>query len=372
MMYFQGREIRSDEETKGEAFKYMVSAALIYRVPLMVLYAGKNCYIPFIHVKMSSMVSLTLYILLVFLNAFFFVFALDHERRMFNSLKAASIPPFISLLVHYSSAHRMIVGILASLFFLTLVVPGVTFFWKWFGGVIQHKRLKKKKVFRRLFRGAYESQTIIATVSVSIFAILALLFPFVRRFDVLQPTLDAEVYQLDDKESSIIDVMEAHTEDLQMLNDEIYPTLSKQERLDALQILLNCECTYMGLDDCPLQIRDMQDCQAGYYSNSEDVIAISEDNVMEESPHWIISVVCHEAYHKYQYHCLDYIEANGLDINDPVFMREKQWKKEFENYNTVTDESSEEDINRYLVQDCEISADDYGWEQMNIIINYLN
>lgn len=85
---------------------------------------------------------------------------------------------------------------------------------------------------------------------------------------------------------------------------EYFGQLSMEEQLEWMETIAKIECRYLGmLDSIPnIRIQDCGDDVLGYYSFNEGCIAIDDDLVKSGDGYYILSVMEHELYHRYEHY----------------------------------------------------------------------
>lgn len=171
---------------------------------------------------------------------------------------------------------------------------------------------------------------------------------------------------------------ESNKESLKKLSEEIYPTLSFDERVIALQEVLNIECEYLGLEPVQLVVMSLKEKGlGGFYWDEARTIAIEISYVVdnEESLNALYALL-HEVHHVMQYECVreyEKIKENG-EINERllIFREFEKWEKEFENYCSVEEATALGDISLYENQAIEQAADAYAEEWLLPYWNFIN
>jgi len=170
---------------------------------------------------------------------------------------------------------------------------------------------------------------------------------------------------------------ETNKESLKLLSGENYSQLNNQERLNALQELINIECEYLGVEPCQLKMEELEESVAAQYGEMDRSISISPKYVEANVSIYAIEVLLHEMYHCYQYDCVRNYErmlAAGLqpDMELKYYRDCAQWLKEIENYYDCKDVSYFDDYYRYASQSIEITADQYSNEWAEYYWEYIN
>lgn len=146
-------------------------------------------------------------------------------------------------------------------------------------------------------------------------------------------------------------------ETLCLLKDDAWAGLSLEERLGVLQTVANIEQRYLGLShELNVGTKTLEEGVLGCYDESEHLILISVDCLLNESSHKCVEVTCHECRHAYQialtyaYQSLDAKYRTLL-----LFTDVQSYEMEFCNYIDADD-----DIYGYISQRCESDAYLYG------------
>lgn len=85
---------------------------------------------------------------------------------------------------------------------------------------------------------------------------------------------------------------------------EYFDQLSAEEQIEWMKTIARIECRYLGiLDSIPdIRIQECGDDVLGYYSFNEDCIAVDDDLVASGDGYYVLSVMEHELYHRYQHY----------------------------------------------------------------------
>lgn len=151
--------------------------------------------------------------------------------------------------------------------------------------------------------------------------------------------------------------IEQYRDDLMGLRPKQWRNLTPQERLNLLQIVANIEQQSLGIaTDTRISAANLTSFYYGFYRDWTGEIAVTIDALMAESPEKVISTVCHEIYHNYQYKLVDLYETvDDASRQLRLFDRAERYGYEFENYN-----SGAEDMEAYRRQACEADAREYA------------
>lgn len=144
-----------------------------------------------------------------------------------------------------------------------------------------------------------------------------------------------------------------------LLQDELWETLTAQQKLDVLQTIANIEQRYLGLpNELNVAAGNLRDGVLAYYTDNTHEVIISFDSLLNDSSWELLNSVCHEAYHSYQHRLVDaYSSADKTTKSLRIFRKASSYADEFSNYI-----SGETDFCSYYSQDCESDARDYAEE----------
>ncbi len=145
---------------------------------------------------------------------------------------------------------------------------------------------------------------------------------------------------------------------LSQLDEQIWSTLSTQEKLDVMQTVANIEKNYLGLPhELTIETEDLEGETLGSYWDFHYVIKIDSEHLENSMAKDVLDTICHEAYHAYQHRLVDiYNQSSPEDKDLLMFEDVKKYKEEFElNYVNGVDGFTE-----YYSQQCEIDAREYA------------
>lgn len=142
-----------------------------------------------------------------------------------------------------------------------------------------------------------------------------------------------------------------------LLQDELWETLTVQQRLDVLQTIANIEQRYLGLpNELNVGAANLKQGKIAYYTDLTHEIIISIDSLLYDSSWELLDSVCHEAYHSYQHRLVDAYNASDENTKSlRIFRKASSYANEFGNYI-----NGDEDFSVYYSQDCENDARDYA------------
>ncbi len=132
-------------------------------------------------------------------------------------------------------------------------------------------------------------------------------------------------------------------ENVEMINKLEYNswiTLDIYQKLDVLQTVVDIESYHLGIPyDLTIGVDYLDENVLGFYRNSNKLIAIDTEHLLEGFPEDILETVCHEVYHAYQYSLVDAYSQMGEEYKNlalfsdiEVFVEEISDKEEHESF----------------------------------------
>ncbi len=156
-----------------------------------------------------------------------------------------------------------------------------------------------------------------------------------------------------------------------MLNQEIWQSLSIKERLDVLQTIANMERDYLGLPhELNIIAESMDEQTQGYYLDTQYLIAVNLAHIEYSPAIDVIKTVCHEAFHALQHREVELF--NRLDETSQnllLFDDTRQYKAEFANIRNI---DSSKNFTEYYLQRTEHNARIYADEAVNRYMEMLD
>ncbi len=146
--------------------------------------------------------------------------------------------------------------------------------------------------------------------------------------------------------------MDENMDSMVKLLPENWKTLSNEEKMDVLQILVNIESRFLGLDK-PVHItaRRLEEGLNGFYEDSKGLIVINVD-LLAKNPDKVVKTVTHEGRHASQYTLVRIYDQLDEAQQKSIYMYNASiYKDEFKNY-----QDGDEDFFRYYAQRCEADA----------------
>ena len=212
----------------------------------------------------------------------------------------------------------------------------------------------------------------ILTVSVATNFFLYINYNYLEEVSYKDASLmDNEVYACEYGISDIGDIMDKYKDELVYLKKENYKNLTREERLKYLKVLLECSLKSLGCSqEISLVSEAMNKNIDGYFDGNNMLIALNNENLMQDSPYTIICTVLHESYHAYQYECVRYMKDNNID-DTFLYYEVRQWDYEFMYYKDVDSDDEIEEYKKYRCQWCESSAFHYEQQWRDFVVEYI-
>lgn len=140
------------------------------------------------------------------------------------------------------------------------------------------------------------------------------------------------------------------------LREEVWETLSIDEKMHTLQTIANIESHFLGLPhELNLQIESLDENVLAHYVETTHSISLNI-NCFDGSAHEILDSLCHEAYHAFQHRLVDAYDSVDPEYqNLMIFNNAERFKNEFKHYRR-----GEDDFIEYYLQSCEQTARTYG------------
>lgn len=158
-------------------------------------------------------------------------------------------------------------------------------------------------------------------------------------------------------------------EHLKVFVDGSWETLSNEQKVDALQRIVNIECTYLGCEALPIAADTLPDGEGGHYDPIQKKIFIDYELLESNDSEKCVMSVIHEVRHRYQDELVSSINwnfKNAHKLRD--LLKANSWKNNYDNYL----ESSEVGEERYFYQPVEYDAYSYSLTQTEEYFNQMN
>ncbi|MBR4514158.1 MAG: hypothetical protein IKO61_04665 [Lachnospiraceae bacterium] len=359
---------RADQFNKGVMVGYTMLLSLIFRYVFAILFKGFYIVSVFGVRVQSELISLAWLMCISLAVTLLYVFVLDGERTLTEGV-------WLALVVPAGSAAVYIAGIIGYIYkWMPLMVClwytvsfAVSVFKRVLYARANGKRLKKLKTFRFSFWEAFGSFREEVLPIMVLFSILTGVFnPVVRK----NFTSLADVSTAIPKQTEMESLIEEHAEELKVLEETVYSSLDRKQRINALQVLVNIHLAYLGCSDEVrlVSTKDLPEYTGGCYDSVNRCIFVNDSLLMEDDPTYFVSrVIPHECRHAFQDECIRKIDEYDKTGNDPMYRIIREFEYNQSNY---IDYDPEEygSYTEYVQQPLETDANCYmqGWEDYMI------
>ena len=150
---------------------------------------------------------------------------------------------------------------------------------------------------------------------------------------------------------------------LAKLNEEIWKTLPREEKLEVLNAVGEIEACHLRMEwDLTIEAIEMPEGVYASYYDKERKIRFSEKVLDEASPYDCVLSIAHEVYHAYTYRVIDAYDQLDEDSKRLLFFTDvERMKSEFEHY-----AGSYSKYQDYYNQVCEQQAREYSEERAKL------
>ena len=120
---------------------------------------------------------------------------------------------------------------------------------------------------------------------------------------------------------------------LAVFGEESWETMFLDEKMDALQHLLNLEAAYLKIEPMALKTAELGEDTVALCYFDHGIVYISFEHLKDGEPLDCIEIICHEAYHAYQHTVVGNLDfADDFVNTSPYFENARKWRDNFENY----------------------------------------
>lgn len=228
------------------------------------------------------------------------------------------------------------------------------------GGYIMQRQIKRRNYYRKTIRSA------ILTIAGATQRIMGLGFlvilivaggNFLFGSSIIQSSVKPSVTS-----DSYNQLLSESAETIALLDENIWTSLTVQEKAGALQIIANLERSYLGIsNELNVSVANLEEEGLwGYYDDSTHEIVIDMDLFLNGSVQDSLRCLVHEAFHSFEHRMVDlYKEIDSSNKNLWIFRKVNIYAEEFEHYNDGEDTYSD-----YYEQQCETDARAYAEERI--------
>lgn len=160
---------------------------------------------------------------------------------------------------------------------------------------------------------------------------------------------------------------------LSLLREETFQNMTPEEKLQAMQGIVELEMISFGIDRVSLSAIPIEnENEAGYFDVGGSSIFIS-DRLLEEgiSAQDCLNTVLHECYHAYELSCIRELGRRRWGWELRLYEKALAWQEDILAYRTVGDAPSWEEYDAYYGQTVEEDARIYATERGRTYLEYI-
>lgn len=141
-----------------------------------------------------------------------------------------------------------------------------------------------------------------------------------------------------------------------LLQEDSWAKLDATERLNVMKVIADIEANYLGIPKVSICTEVLDEHTFGHYNNSTRTITLNLSYLTTASARTMLTTVCHESYHAYQYRLVELYEGLKAEDKDLLLFNEAaQYRDEFANYVDGSD-----NYYTYSRQWCEADSEEYA------------
>lgn len=141
-----------------------------------------------------------------------------------------------------------------------------------------------------------------------------------------------------------------------LLQEDRWSQLDAAERLYVMKVIADIEANYLGIPKVSICTEVLDEHTFGHYNNSTRTITLNLSYLTTANAHTMLTTVCHESYHAYQYRLVELYEGLKAEDRDLLLFNEAaQYRDEFANYVDGSD-----NYYAYSRQWCEADSEEYA------------
>ena len=128
--------------------------------------------------------------------------------------------------------------------------------------------------------------------------------------------------------------LESHKEDLALLAEDRWESLSLQQKLGVMQVIINVESSYLGIPiELSASCMNLDENVLSAYASSRQTVLFDSNTLSNGSSYESLNCALHEVRHAYQHTLVDvYNEVDPAYQNLLVFRGVGEVAEEFQNY----------------------------------------
>lgn len=343
----------------------MVSSVILEFLPLfflLVLQFVSDIYIPHLELNISKWWFLIISQIFII---FFFIFEPSKKYYPSHLMKLAGklLPGEIVILVVFSQYHF---AISATIITICVFLPLVLYLLL---RIFVEKDLKRNKTIKKKCKKISVGTTIAFCVSLLLPTTISGAYLLITDKPLVQPTVDA--VSIVENSDQLINM---NIDKIRMLQEDKWPTLNTEQKIDILQTVINVETSYLGINPLKISSRKLEEYTLGNYDVVTNSINIDYDYLSTSTANECLKTVCHETRHAYQDSVIENFDwdnkksRTGLLYNEVVEWKASMARDEDDlSYNEYYYSSIEIDARSYAIkrvetyEHCIIKGDDLGF-----------
>lgn len=333
-----------------ERFKeYLYDDGVFYTALLFLIISGKTTlrYISYRSVVISSMTLLGIYWVLESLYGSVVMNSLKKKNLLWMVVIACSpwlVIRYIRWLATENPAARILLWVFGAYSLVILFQVAAHWFLK---------KGRKLKIFKRGLTKILSCLSLVALLGQG-----GYLWEFQRPPQTLASVKSAEEGKL----------WESNQDYLKNWKEEIYETLTDDEKRELFQKLVELECLYLGIEPMNVEVEQyLSNSLLGYYNHEDRIISISKE-MLEASREEAMETLLHESHHAYAHRAADSVSWKDKDLMELRMYKDAfRWKKGFENYT-----SSMYNYEDYYNNPVEVDARAYSEKWTPVYLEYVD
>ena len=301
-----------------------------------------------------------IYYTVFILNLILFYFFSERMRTYRNIITLGITPAVFISILRYMSMQYEIVFFIAILIIFYVIYNSLLVLHKFLNNV------KRRKWKKWIYLAGKNIRQVINVLGL----ILFLMFISTKILEYRNTgNIVSSVETINNVEG---DLWENNKNILILLKEENYTELSIEEKVAALQGIVDLETVYYGIEAVMLRVEALKEEDLnGYYDSDNRVITVNK-NVLDLAADTVIEVVLHECYHAYQHACIGAVDWDNVNLNIRLYKDILQWKEEFDTYIDISTTSNTEEYAEYYNQSCEQDAREYAREWSYWYMLFIN
>jgi hypothetical protein len=244
---------------------------------------------------------------------------------VFNALFAVGVMSFFELCRYYPTLSWVLAGLTAA--------AAAVIFWLFLSNPIENEYARFSIILRRLRNGAVVSGRVLGA-SLALCLVVVCVFSVFGSGRITTPGVAPKVAAGVSNDGDNEPEPEEDLSFLTYLHEDVWDTLTLNERLDVMQIIANREAAHLGTPDVPQLCADVLSPDVlGHYSGAKTMITFSLEHLERDSMSSCLTTVLHEMYHHYQDRVCEVLRLAGEQYSNlMMFWDARQFRDGFADY----------------------------------------